>query len=190
MKQLIVCLVFILLSLIVLVAESSSTCRCSCGDNHDEEFWKKKTEEKAKPTLKQCAFKNLQDDRDNGQIMTCDFQKAHASSALRVTYQGDIRMLSCSNNKCCRRWYITINGKECSSPAPIDASFYAGGGGSLNLHRPATLDGLCSNIPKGRITVGLSVGNCKYSQQSYSGDAYTCWNSSCRLIIEEINALQ
>ena len=36
-------------------------------------------------------------------------------------------MVSCTNGKCCRRWFITINGKECSSPAPIDAVIHANG---------------------------------------------------------------
>ena len=122
-------------------------------------------------------------------LQTCDFQKVHSNSALRVTYQGDIRMVSCINAKCCRRWFITINGKECSSPAPIDALINGNGVGGLNLHRPGTLDGICNNIPKGRVTVGLSVGNCKNWSHD-EGNAYTCWNSVCRFIIEEIPSMQ
>jgi hypothetical protein len=66
---------------------------------------------------------------------------------------------------------------------------YANGVSSLNLHRPGTLDGFCNNIPKGKVTVGLSVGNCKNWSHD-EGDAYTCWNSVCRLIIEEIPSMQ
>ena len=117
-------------------------------------------------------------------LQTCDFQKVHSKSALRVTYQGDMRLVSCGANKCCRRWFITINGKECSSPAPIDAAIYANGVSRLNLHRPGTLDGFCDNIPKGPVTMALSVGKCDGVQDS--GDAFTCWNSVCRFIIEEI----
>ncbi len=92
-------------------------------------------------------------------------------------------MISCSGS-CCKRWFITINGKECSSPAPIDTVIYASGVSGLNLHRPGTLDGICNNVPKGRVTVGLSVGKCNKVQDT--GNAYTCWNSVCRFIIEEI----
>ncbi|CAB4017357.1 collagen triple helix repeat-containing 1-like [Paramuricea clavata] len=102
-----------------LFQKATSTCSCFCGghDEHDE----------LTPRVKQCTFENLNDDKDKGQIETCDFQKAHSNSALRVTYQGDLRLVSCTNGKCCRRWFITINGKECSSPAPIDAAIHANG---------------------------------------------------------------
>ena len=120
-------------------------------------------------------------------FQSCDFQKAYSNSALRVTYQGHMRTLSCYSN-CCRRWFITINNAECSSPAPIDALIYANPVSGLNLHRPGTLDGLCNNIPAGRVTVGLSVGKC--TGYSNVGDALTCWNSVCRLIIEEVPLMQ
>ena len=111
----------------------------------------------------------------------------NSNSALRVTYQGDIRLLSVPTGSC-RRWFITINNAECSSPAPIDALIYANVVSGLNLHSPGTLDGLCNNIPAGRVTVGLSVGKC--NGYSHVGDAYTCWNSVCRLIIEEVPLMQ
>ncbi|CAB4015795.1 Hypothetical predicted protein, partial [Paramuricea clavata] len=168
------------------ITKATSTCRCSCGGHestpHQTTY--------QTPLVKQCSFKNLNDGRDKGQIQTCDFQKAHTNSALRVTYQGDLRLVTCSNGKCCRRWFITINGKECSSPAPIDAVIHSGKRvNDLSLHRPGTLDGFCNNIPKGKVTVGLSVGKCNNWSHDV-GDAYTCWNSVCRLIIEEIRSMQ
>ena len=120
-------------------------------------------------------------------LQTCDFQKVFSNSALRVTYQGDMRLLGSSNGDC-RRWYITINGAECSSPAPIDAILHVNKVSGLNLHRPSTLDGLCYNIPAGRVTVGLSVGKCNHYPDV--GNAATCWNSVCRLIIEEVRSVQ
>ena len=137
--------------------------------------------------VKQCTFKALNNNWDNGQIKTCDFQKVYSNSALRVTYEGVLRLISCPSG-CCRRWFITINGNECSSPAPIDTIIYANKVSNLNLHRPGTLDGFCNNIPAGRVTVGLSVGKCNGFPDV--GDAYTCWNSVCRLIIEEVPLMQ
>ena len=109
------------------------------------------------------------------------------NTALRATYQGDIRMVGCTNGRCCRRWFITFNGQECSSPTPIDAVIYADV--AVNVHRPGTLDGFCENIPKGRVVVGVSVGDCKHPSHP-NGDAYTGWNSVARLIIEEVPPLQ
>ena len=142
------------------------------------------------PGVKQCAFRSvgsLSQNLDSGQIQTCDFQKVFSNSALRVTYHGDMRLVGTSSGDC-RRWYITINGQECSSPAPIDAIIYVNKINGINIHRPGTLDGFCKNIPAGRVTVGLSVGRC--SGYSNVGDAATCYNSVCRLIIEEYPSMQ
>ncbi|XP_028395961.1 collagen triple helix repeat-containing protein 1-like [Dendronephthya gigantea] len=134
--------------------------------------------------VKQCIFKHLNDGRDHGQIASCDFVKHESGSGLRVTYQGDLRVVTCPGGQCCRRWHITINGRECSHPAPIDVAIYASKHGhALNLHRPGTLDGICDKVPKGTVKVGLSVGKCKHS---IHGNAFTCWGSVCRFIIEEI----
>ena len=94
-----------------------------------------------------------------------------------------------SGTSVCRRWFITIDGKECISPDTIEAAVHPIGVTGLNYHRPGTLDGFCGNIPKGRVTVGLSVGNCKYGYEKQQGDAHTCWGSVCRLIIEEVPRL-
>ena len=50
--------------------------------------------------------------------MTCDFSKQRIDSTLRVAWDGNIAVVSCDN--CCMRWFITIDGQECSDPGPID----------------------------------------------------------------------
>lgn len=93
-----------------------------------------------------------------------------------------MRFVTCQG-ACCGRWYLTINGKECSSPAQIDAVIYSSGLKDLNLHRPGVVDGLCDGIPKGPLTVGLSVGKCAGFP---GGNAFTCFGSTCRILVEEI----
>ena len=78
----------------------------------------------------------------------------------------------------CRRWFITVDGKECTSPDTIEAAIHPIGMAGLNNHRPGTLDAFFGNIPKGRVTVSLSVGNCNI-----------CWGFVCRLINEEVPPL-
>ena len=167
MKQSTISVGFILFSIAVLYMEVTSSSSLGQG-------------------VKQCAFKSLNKDTNNGQIQTCDFKKFFSQSALRVTYQGDMRLIG-TYRGVCRRWYITINGNECLSPAPIDAIIHANRQ-AINLHRPGTLDGFCNNIPAGRVTVGLSVGKCNGYPDV--GNAYTCWNSVCRFIIEEVPSVQ
>ena len=106
------------------------------------------------------------------------------NTSLRVYWSGQLRLYGCDN--CCKRWYFTFNGAECSAPAAIDAVVYMryGTGSRLkNLHRPRHVEGVCDKIHKGTVRVGFWVGNCKgYG----SADAYTGWNSVSRMFVEEI----
>jgi len=117
-------------------------------------------------------------------IKECVFKKMSEKTALRVYWAGNLRIHNCDN--CCRRWYFTFNGAECSTPAAIDGVVYMqyGNGGKLkNLHRPRHIEGVCEKIRKGTVRVGFWVGNCAgYG----SADAYTGWNSVSRIYVEEI----
>ena len=97
-----------------------------------------------------------------------------------------MRIYNCDD--CCKRWFVTINGKECSDPVPIDGVIYVWKGkGTENTLRPRILTGTCKIPTKGTFTIGLNVGNCSgYG----NADAYTGWNSSTFMNIEEVPAPQ
>ena len=109
------------------------------------------------------------------------FIKKHASTVLHVYWTGVLRIASC--NSCCKRWYFTFNGAECSGPLTIDGLVYMGSGKIQNLHRVDNIEGHCNNIHKGKVRVGFWVGNCPGLG---SVDAYTGWNSVSRIFIEEV----
>jgi len=117
---------------------------------------------------KQYAWKRL-DHTDNGKIQKCSFNKLHDNTALRVSYQGNVRVYS--DHKC-NRWYFKFNGNECSGPLPIESVVHIGG--LYNI-----LEGYCENLARGTISVELWVGKCS---RYPLGDAYTGWNS----VIEEV----
>jgi len=106
-------------------------------------------------------------------------------TSLRVFYSGALRIYGCS--KCCKRWFFTFNGAECSGPMPIAGLVYLQ---SANGHQPLRvrhIEGYCENIPRGVVRVGFNVGNCVgYS----SVDAHSGWNSVSRIVIEEVPAPQ
>ena len=114
------------------------------------------------------------------QFQDCQFAKIKDDTALRVVFQGNIRLMSCSN--CCRRWFITFNGAECSGPLPIDAALWIRNS-NTDEHRHGAIEGYCDNIGKGNIRVGINIGNCPGYGNS---DGYTGWKSVSRLIIEEV----
>ena len=60
--------------------------------------------------------------------------------------------------------------------------------GSPNLLHHRSFEGYCENIPQGRVTVELWVGQCHGSRTL--GDAKTGWNSVSRIIIEEVSRAQ
>ena len=113
----------------------------------------------------------------------CIFKKASATTGLRVFWSGTLRLANCHG--CCRRWYFTFNGAECSTPAPIDGVVYMRYGSSWkkDLHRVRHIEGVCEKIHKGTVRVGFWVGNCAGYK---SADAHTGWNSVSRLYVEEV----
>ena len=56
-----------------------------------------------------------------------------------------------------------------------------------NVHRVRRIEGHCNNIHKGRVRVGLWVGNC---QHGVAGDASSSWHSVSRIFIEKVPQAQ
>ncbi|XP_015753124.1 PREDICTED: collagen triple helix repeat-containing protein 1-like isoform X1 [Acropora digitifera] len=132
---------------------------------------------------KQCVYKNLNDGRDTGLIKECLFNKKSSKTGLRVFFNGVLRIYNC--HSCCRRWYFTFNGAECSAPAAIEGIVYMIGGNARkkDLHRVRQIEGVCEKVFKGKVRVGFWVGNCKgYG----TADAWTGWNSVSRIYVEEV----
>lgn len=107
------------------------------------------------------------------------------SSSLRVFFSGALRILNC--HRCCKRWFFTFNGAECSGPMPIDGIVYMQGLKTLQPLRVRHIEGYCENIPRGEVRVGFNVGNCAgYG----NADAHSGWNSVSRIVVEEVPAPQ
>ncbi|KAL9960192.1 hypothetical protein ACROYT_G033611 [Oculina patagonica] len=95
---------------------------------------------------KQCAWK-LATNTDNGKIKECSFNKLRSDTALKVSYQGNIRIYTSAG---CNRWYFKFNGNECSGPMTIDSVLYNyWPGGLSNIHRPHFFEGYCENLTRG-----------------------------------------
>ena len=116
----------------------------------------------------------------------CVFNKLQSNSALRVSFQGNMRVMS---DQKCNRWYFKFNGNECSGPITIEAVFYnywpSKTNPSLLHHR--SFEGYCENISQGAVRVELWVGRCGGVAL---GDAYTGWDSVSRIMIEEVSRPQ
>ena len=119
-------------------------------------------------------------------LQDCAFNKLQSNSALRVSFQGNMRVLGHIK---CNRWYFKFNGNECSGPMTIEAIVYnnwqSGTGNNLLHHR--SFDGYCENIPQGVVRVELWVGQCSGINL---GDAHTGWRSVSRITIEEVSRSQ
>ena len=106
-------------------------------------------------------------------------------TSLRVFYSGALRIYMCT--RCCKRWFFTFNGAECTGPMPIDGIIYMNIVGGLEPLRIRHIEGYCENIPRGVVRVGFNVGNCV----GYGNvNAYSGWNSVSRIVIEEVPAPQ
>ena len=111
--------------------------------------------------------------------------KKNQDTALKVEYDGDFRVAYCTS--CCKRWYFTFNGIECSNPITIEAIdviYKNHGRTDTNVHKHSQIGGYCEGIGKGTVRVGLVVGDCPGFKSG--SDAYTGYNSVARIIIEEV----
>ncbi|KAL9976110.1 hypothetical protein ACROYT_G013360 [Oculina patagonica] len=134
---------------------------------------------------KQCAWKNINEDKDYGLIKECVFNKQAYETALKVEFNGDFRICCCLN--CCKRWFFTFNGLECNGPLAIDGIAYIHrnhGRTDSNIHKTTQITGYCQGIPKGAVRVGINVGDCVGKKSG--SDAFTGWNSVTRIMIEEV----
>ena len=116
----------------------------------------------------------------------CAFNKLQSNSALRVSFQGNMRV---PGNVKCNRWYFKFNGNECSGPMTIEAVVYNGwpsGNPELLHHR--SFEGFCENIPQGAVRLELWVGQC--GGGFTLSNAVTGWNSVSRIMIEEVSRPQ
>ena len=96
-----------------------------------------------------------------------------------------MRVLGTSNR--CNRWFFKFNGNECSGPMPIEAFVNNNWSRDPILHYHRSFEGYCENIPQGRVTVELWVGQCP----GYTlGSAMTGWHSVSRIMIEEVSRAQ
>ena len=111
----------------------------------------------------------------------CTFDKLDASTYLHVAYHGALRIWGC--NDCCRRWFFTFNGAECTVPAAVDGLVFHAR--NNNIHRVATVEGYCGGVGSGRVRVEFHVGNCRGCS---GGDAQTGWNTVSRIVIQEVPA--
>ena len=139
------------------------------------------------PNYCQYFFPNLGGNRERnvGGIAVAKFTKEHPHTVLRVTWEGNLRKRACNN--CCTRWWIEIDGSECSSYEKIETSIISST--AQDIFAPTTISGLCVEsgdlpISDGEHQIRLQVGPCDGSRlitNTASG-----FFSTSRLIVEEI----
>ncbi|XP_020618704.1 collagen triple helix repeat-containing protein 1-like [Orbicella faveolata] len=133
---------------------------------------------------RQCVWQHKDLETDKGFLLECIFKKNSDDTGLRVFYNGVLGIFNC--DRCCKRWYFTFNGAECSAPSPIDGLLHmrTGTGNALKaLLRVRHIEGVCEKVPKGEVRVGFWVGNC-YGWGD--ADARTAWGAVARIYVEEM----
>ncbi|KAI0233710.1 hypothetical protein LSAT2_016074 [Lamellibrachia satsuma] len=152
-----------------------------------QELARKKTEIPSASRVMQCSKRNMYDNRQHGVLLECVFEKKHNDTVLRIAWNGDLRLLHAgSKSQSCRRWYFSLNDKECSVPDTIDSILIASTNGP-SLHKPAYVDGYCRGVPAGTVNVAWNVGDCPGDiHDRYGiGNSFTGWLSTSRIIIQE-----
>ena len=80
----------------------------------------------------------------------CSFNKLQSDTAIKVSFQGIMRVRSTSSK--CNRWFLKFNDNECGGPMTIEAVVYnAWPSGSPNLLHHRSFEGYCENIQRARL---------------------------------------
>ena len=155
------------------------------------------------PRWRQCAtegalntFINISDPNFvNETIQTCSYIKRSENTSLKISWDGNVAVIGCQ--RCCMRWYITIDGEECLNPGPIDVALVQDLTGfpyTYDLFRPASVFGICHpgrvQLGTGEHIVELHVDYCEdvsgMTIPPNPSDTITGLNSVSRIVIEEI----
>ena len=104
------------------------------------------------------------------------------STNLRVTAHSSSLITGCTY--CYASWFITFDRTKCS-PIPINGIAYHGA--NEDVVRPHVFTGFCNIKKTGSVNVALNVGACAIHKR---GDALTGWQSSTRIIVEEVQPPQ
>lgn len=136
------------------------------------------------PKVRQCTWVNLNSDVDEGEIASCVIDKRSDVTALRMTWHSTIRTTA---EKHCNRWFFKINGEECRTPTTIDTAINTSE--EWTYMRPATVDGICTGIPAGQVTVTINVGACSNPGDLTTGDTRTGAYSTSRMLLEEVHSV-
>eukprot|EP00731_Ephydatia_muelleri_P009476 Em0005g62a len=135
-----------------------------------------------------CPIPQAQTEASAGtQGITCSMNKSADHSSLLLTFTGNMKLAGCQ--ECCMRWFFTINGEECTDPAPIDAVIYSVHTDQMNMHRGSTIQGVCratagGTLVRGAYTATLNVGRCPGFNTTFITS--TGYDSTSSVVIEEL----
>ena len=115
------------------------------------------------------------------------FKKQRDDTHLRLTWTSSTKQNAAEK---CNQWYFTIDGRECSNPAPINGNVYLATLSSADIHRFGTIIGVCRGTSAGNILSGshqIAMNTRNNCNRQYSGaDGYTGWQSTTAVIVEEL----
>jgi hypothetical protein len=108
-----------------------------------------------------------------------NFTKVYDSSRLRITYSDNFRINLLNYGK---KWEVLLDGASIASPCELSTSVYASP--LYNHHRTTAIFGYADGVAAGAHQLTVNVG----PAPGYTGaaDAYTGWNSTFLLEVEEI----
>ena len=90
----------------------------------------------------------------------------------------------------CTKWYFKINGRECTSPAPVDGNVYQNVAAEYSSLATALLS-VCAEpqvagtLQSASYQISMSVRHCRAAGLT-NGDAYSGWYSTSAMMVEEL----
>eukprot|EP00049_Salpingoeca_infusionum_P002939 m.61450 g.61450 ORF g.61450 m.61450 type:complete len:499 (+) comp11866_c1_seq2:62-1558(+) len=138
------------------------------------------------PRIRDCSYSHLNQDCDTCVVMNCAFTKQFDHTVIRLTFTGNARFISHGSRA---HWWLEVDEKPC---IPHDGDPNNGGGIDASLHQTSNYDnhrimtifGFCDRLAGGG-TIRAGQHNVRLRLKTDANNAYTGWQSSSRIIIEE-----
>ncbi|XP_067933043.1 uncharacterized protein [Watersipora subatra] len=118
------------------------------------------------------------------------YDKLASDTSLRIKYSALLGVkVTVTNQKYCGRWYIAINGTECTPKADIIISHDASNAKTYWEHhvRVYSLEGICDNeLESGQHSIEIYMGKCYWNKTEPTNFVVNSHSCPSRLHIEEV----
>ena len=147
--------------------------------------YSQRTSQCSRPSLGYKYKKISESGLRSGTLGSMTFIKRRDNTILRLSFATNMRVYY---SKSASRWFLKIDGHECTDPGRVEVAMYQQHRNDLNM--PSILKGVCTattsgRIKKGQHTISIHIGRDRQNNNNL-GSTYTGWHATSLLEVQEV----